>query len=82
MDNIDRIVIFLSLSALIVCLIMEHKDPVLVGKDKGSIPATPVNQSKTFDPLESGPAYLLSNLPVTRRSDDVLQCVSEEFAPC
>jgi hypothetical protein len=82
MDTIDRLVIFLSLSALVVCLIMEHKAPVVVGMLKGMIPATPINKSPTFDPMETGPAYLLSNLPVVRRSDDTLATVSKDFTLC
>jgi hypothetical protein len=82
MDTIDRLVIFLSLSALIVCLIMEHQAPVLVGTTKGSIPTDRVNKAHAFDPMEVGPAYLLSALPVVRRDDDVLQVVSEDYSPC
>jgi hypothetical protein len=81
-DTIDRLVVFLSLSALIVCLIMEHKAPVVVGTNKGSIPGDRVNASHHADPMEIGPAYLLSNLPVVRRSDDVLQTVAEGFSSC
>lgn len=69
MEALDKLIVMVSLSALVVCLIWEHGS-VVVGDDKASIPTDRLNKSISSSPVESGPAYLLSNLPAWRQNDD------------
>jgi hypothetical protein len=81
-DSFDKLIVIAALSAVVVCLVWEHQALTALGTRKKDVPTDRVNVSKGHAPLETGPAYLLSNLPVSRRSDDVLQDVAEGFAPC
>ena len=77
MDNVDRLVVLMVISSVVICLVWQH------GKDH-KIGAHPdlgkVNTSEKHG-VKRGPAYLLSNLPIARNYNDALP-IAGDFPSC
>jgi len=71
-DDLDRFVILFALAAVVVAIVMTHgRKPVVGNKTDPDIPHDRLNVSKRHNyGLSPGPAYLLSNLPAWRHSND------------
>lgn len=75
MDRAEKIMTALVLLALVAVLLHSHRRR----GHHGNLTGVRMNTSALPDPCHRGPAYLLSALPVERRSDDFTDAVSSRW---
>jgi hypothetical protein len=78
MENADRLIILIALSAGVIWLIAGSSRKPVVGSPHDKIPTNKINVSDRHNcGAKPGPLYLLSNLPAWRRGDDALPIIAD-----